>query len=297
MARKKFDNVVAMIKNNKIVGNLQQDNVMKDAIIMDIEEKTGLKPKTGLEKFLIVDDQIVNVVSKKYGMVQNSQFFGAMEERLQGAGIEYEIRSINRSNGSFAVDYILKDDSFVVKSNTGKDAIKPMIRLINSYDGSCQTSGHFGAFRQICTNGLHVADLHLDFQQRHRGNVIEIVLPKMEELIIKFIDNEYFSLQKKFEVLAEKPVSNISEFVKYVLGETGLFKYEKSEKNPDDASAGAILIEGIIHNEAEALGTGANLWLGYNAFNEYIHTATDKVFMLQEKADRKIFDVVMAMAN
>ena len=67
------------------------------------------------------------------------------------------MRSINRDNRSFAVDYILSDENWIVKVKNVNDKLRPMLRFTNSYDGSCRTSGHFGFFREVCSNGLHIA--------------------------------------------------------------------------------------------------------------------------------------------
>lgn len=287
-------------------GKLQADNIYVNPKLEDVAELTGYETRAGLEKFVTVDKVaghpedgriIINNVSDKYGFLANETFYPQIEQRFEDAGILYDTRSINRGNRSFTVDYILADESMHVNIKKGADKIKPMIRVVNSYDGSNQTTGHFGFFREVCSNGLHVANTELKFKVRHRGNMEEIVMPKIEELVAAFMDNEYYSLHRKFEVMAEKAISDVEGFVKYTLGKTGLLKYEKSEKNPDEPSIGAQFIIDTINAEAKELGTGANLWLGYNAFNEYIHTQNTRPFFLQEQADRKLFDAVLEQVN
>lgn len=302
MARKKFDISKHDFKN----GKLQQDNIFINPELKSVSELTGYDTRLGIENFLLVDKVpgkpedgriIISNVSDKYGFLANEVFYPQIEERLEGAGIEYVKRSINRQNRSFSVDYILQDESMHVNIKKGKDKIKPMIRVVNSYDGSNQTTGHFGFFREICSNGLHIADTQLKFKIRHRGDMMEIVMPKLEDLVAAFMDNEYYSLHKKFEILSETPITDLENFVKYTLGKTGLFKYEKSEKNPEEASIGAQFVIDIVTAEAKELGTAPNLWLGYNAFNEYIHTQNNKQFLLQETADRKLFDAILEQVN
>lgn len=301
MARRKTSPLnVANFKNGKLI----EQNIFVSPKIESLAALTGYEVRKGMESVLTVADtpesprQIINVVSNDYGFLENEWFYPEIESRLNDAAIEYQRQSINRNNRSFTVDYILSDDNMHVNvKGNNKDIIKPMIRVVNSYDGSNQTTGHFGFFRQICSNGLHVAEMQLKFQIRHRGNMQELVMPKIEELLATFMNNEYYSLNRIFETLAETPISNVEEFVKYTLGQTGLFKYEKSEKNPDDPSVGAQYIIDVINAEAKELGTPANLWLGYNAFNEYIHTQNQRVFMLQEQADRKMFDAILEQVN
>lgn len=285
------------IKNFKN-GKLENDNVFVGGHLLSMENLTGFKPKKGLEKVLVINGEIINVVSNQWGWLRNEEFFGAIEEKLTGAGISFDRRSINRDNKTFRVDYILNDESFHINiKGNKKDLIKPMISATSSYDNTISPSGHIGLFRRICSNGNHVTETELDFRIRRRANITELYIEKIEETIAHFMENEFYSLHKKFEVLAESPISDVEGFVKYTLGKTGLFKYAKSEKNPDVASAGAQFVIDVINAEATELKTKPNLWLGYNAFNEYIHTQNEKVFTLQEEADKKIFAAVMAQVN
>ena len=73
-----------------------------------------------------------------------------------------------------------------------KDIIKPMLRFVNSYDGSCKTSGNFGYFRQVCTNGLHVAETKMSFSVKHKGSICEFVLPEIQSLVNEFMKNEKY---------------------------------------------------------------------------------------------------------
>lgn len=281
---------------------LQNDNIYPTVKVVDFAEVTGLESRAGIDKLILVDDVVQKVASNDYGLLPNENFFGEFENKLDEAGINYITRSVNRRNRNFAVDYILDDSNLHtnVKGNN-KDRIRPFMRAQTSYDGSLQTEGWFGFFREICSNGLHITEKsQIKFKLRHRGNLVEIVMPHIEELIAYFMDNEYFSLHKKFEVLAEKSLKTDAElenFVKFVAGKTSLFKYEKSEKNPEEPSQRAQLIIDTVHAEAKSLGVTPNLWLGYNAFNEYIHTNTNKDFRLQANADKSLFETVMHLVN
>lgn len=299
MARRKNNDHV-MLRN----GQLQDDNLFVNPRLVDLSELTGYEVMDRIEKMLIVTDPLtgrdkaINTFSKDYGLLSNEVFIPMIENRLNDAGIVFERRVISRSEGTrYAIDYILADDNYHTNVKSNRDIIKPMIRVVNSYDGSSQTEGHFGFFRQVCSNGLHVAKTQLNFKLRHRGNIIELTMPKIEELIANFMDNEFYSIQKKFKVLSESPITNLEDFVQYTLGKTGLFKYQKSEKNPNEPSIGAQYIIDAIKREAEAVDSVPNLLLGYNAFNEYIHTQNERVFPLQEQADRATFDAILAQIN
>lgn len=273
---------------------LQNDNVFIDNSVEDFSTLTGQPSRRGYEKAIIANGKIVNVVSSRYGHLPNEKFFGQVEEKLIDADIHYDTRSINRDDQTFSVDYILNDKDFHINVKNGKDEIKPMLRFTNSYDGSCKTSGHFGFFRQICTNGLHVSQSQIGFSVKHRGNMAEIVLPEIKTLVSKFMDNEYYSLHRKFEVLAEKKIGNLEGFVKFVADKTKIFVYDSSTKNPAPSLNARKVIE-IVNNEAKDLGERPNMWLGYNAFNAVLHNEMKKGFQEQYNKDIKIFDTIFSL--
>lgn len=271
---------------------LQNDDVFVKSEIQSLASLAGLPVRKGLEKAVISAGEIVNVVSNSYGHLPNESFFYNVERKLIDADISYDTRSINRDNRSFAVDYILNDDNYVIKVKNGMDKIVPMLRFVNSYDGSCKTSGHFGFFRQVCSNGLHVAHSTIGFSVKHRGDISEVVLPEISLLVQKFMDNEFYQLSRKFEVLAERPITDINEFVRITATELKMFQYESSEKNPDPSLNARIVID-TINREANLLGTSPNLWLGYNAFNELLHNKLKKTFEAQKQIDSKLFEAVL----
>jgi hypothetical protein len=276
---------------------LQNDNVIVTNEVRQFADVANMPVRKGFEQVIISEGQIVNVVSSSYGHLPNENFFLEVEHRLIEADINYIQRSINRNNRSFAVDYILSDERYnVTVNNNIKDKIRPMLRFTNSYDGSNKTSGHFGYFREVCSNGLHIAETKIGFSVKHKGAICEFVLPQIESIVNQFLSNEYYTLQNKFDTLANKPISNVQKFVNDVCNETKLFKFEASDKNPNP-SKNAYMVIDTINNEANILGVQPNFWLGYNSFNEILHNKFEKTFEVQKTSDAKIFETVLAMAN
>jgi hypothetical protein len=275
---------------------MQQDNVLVKSEIKNFAELVGMPTRVGMEQVVISEGQIVNVVSNSYGHLPNENFFLVVEEKLINADVQYDVRSINRNNRSFAVDYILNDDRYNIVVANGKDIIKPMLRFVNSYDGSCKTSGSFGYFRQVCTNGLHVAETKLSFNTKHKGGIAEFVLPEIDILVSEFLNNEYYTLKPKAEFLSGAIISDVQKFIKDVCKETAIFKYEKSDKNPEPSLNAEIVADSIMA-EARYLDIQPNFWLGYNAFNEILHTKFQKSFEVQKTLDSKVFESIYAMAN
>lgn len=275
---------------------MQNDDVFVSNEVRNFSELVGMPTRKGMEKAIISNGEVVNVVSDVYGHLPNENFFLVVEEKLIEADVQYDVRSINRGNRSFAVDYILNDDRYNIVVANGKDIIKPMLRFVNSYDGSCKTSGSFGYFRQVCTNGLHVAETKMSFAVKHKGSICEFVLPEIDMLVNEFINNEYYTLKPKAEFLSGAVISDVQKFIKDVCKDTAIFKYEKSDKNPEPSLNANIVADSILA-EAKFLDIQPNFWLGYNAFNEILHTKFAKSFEVQKTLDSKVFESIYAMAN
>jgi len=110
------------------------------------------------------------------------------------------------------------------------------------------------------------------------------------------MDNEYYTLKKKFEVLAERPIKDIQQYVRITCEELKLFMYQASEKNTDPSLNARMVID-IINKESRILGIEPNLWIGYNAFNDVIHTKLKKTFEAQKTADARLFEYAMTQAS
>ncbi len=278
------------------LNNLRNDDIFVTNEVRSFKDVTGISSRKGLDKVILSDGKIVNVVSNSYGHLPNQLFYSGVENMLLDANISTATRSINRENRSFAVDHILNDDSLAITVKNGMDELRPMLRFTNSYDGSTRTSGHFGFYRKICNNGLHIAHSTIGFNVKHRGEIAEVVMPNIKYLIAKFMNNEFYELQRKFEVLAEKRIDNIEEYVKLTCEDLKLFMYESSEKNPAPSLNARTVIE-IINRESTLLNTAPNMWHLYNAFNEVIHDKLKKSFQNQRDNDTKLFNYTLELAT
>lgn len=277
------------------VSKLQKDDVYVPNKIVPFNTISSIPSRKGYDNVIISNGKIVNVVSDQYGHLPNDIFFKQAEQKLIESGMKFATRTINRDDRSFVVDFILNDDKYVIKVKNGLDKISPMIRLTNSYDGSNKTSGHFGFYREVCTNGLHVAQSQLKFNLKHRGAILELVMPQVNELVHTFISNEYYDISRKFEVLAETTIKDLEGFVKLTTEKINLFKFEKSEKNAEPSLNSRMVLD-IINKESALFGSEPTLWHGYNAFNEVLHTKLKKTFEQQKNIDAKLFDAIFEMA-
>lgn len=274
---------------------LRQDNVYPTSEVVKLSTIAQLPTRKGLENAILSNGEIVNVVSDKYSHLPNENFFLEVERTLIEADIKYITQSINRDNRSFAVDFILQDENYVVNVKSGQDEIVPMLRFTNGYDGSTAPSGKFGFFRKVCANGLHVAHTNVGFKVKHRGQIDQIVLPEIAKLVEQFMDNEYYEIKRKFDVLAETPIYDLERFVQVVAKDANLFKFEKSDKNPEPSKLAQQVIDTIL-DETLILDYNPNLWIGYNAFNEVLHKSMKKTFENQRQLDNVIFNSILSLA-
>jgi hypothetical protein len=275
------------------LNKLQQDAIFVDSEMTSLKSLTGMEPRRGMENAIISNGKIVNVVSKSYGYMPNVLFFGKAEQMLVDAKLKYRKRTINRMDRSFIIDFII-DDGNQFSLRNKEDKILPMLRFKNSYDGSEKTSGHFGFYREVCTNGLHVSKSELEFSIKHSRNNTDLILPKLNQLFDRFLSNEYYEINKKFNTMAEVEIIDNEKFVRDVLESTKLFKYECSDKNPSPSKKAVDVLE-ILHNEPYPSYPTSNLWLGYNAFNWVLHNILKKSFSQQEKLDKLLFNEIYAM--
>jgi hypothetical protein len=276
-----------------LLAKSSQDNVFVTNEVIQMQELVGMPTRKGLEQGIVSNGKLVNVVSKSYGHLPNEVFFLEAERKLIDADIYYKSRSINRDDRSFAVDYVLADDRYKIEVKGDKDILFPMLRFTNSYDGSNKTSGSFGMYRKVCDNGLCIAQTQIGFSVKHTGSIAEIVLPKLDELVANFMDNEFFSLKKKFDLLAEARVLNVEKYVQDINKKLSLIKYESSDKNPAP-SLNARFILDVVNRETKQLNVRPNKWIVYNAFNELLHNKLQKTFDQQKTIDERLFDLILA---
>ncbi len=279
----------------KDLNALRNDDIFVSNEVKNFKEITGINSRKGLDRVIISKGEIVNVVSKSYAHLPNETFFGQVENMLLEADIQTVTRSINRENRSFAVDHILNDDSLAINVKNSNDVLRPMLRFTNSYDGSTRTSGSFGFYREICSNGLHIAHSTIGFNIKHRGDIAEVIMPNIKLLIAKFMDNEYYELQRKFEVLAETPIKNLEEYVRLTCEDLKIFMFEASKENAAPSLNARTVID-IVNRESRLLGVEPNAWLLYNGFNEVLHGKLKKSFQNQRELDARLFNHALALS-
>ncbi|GAA3655023.1 DUF932 domain-containing protein [Flavivirga jejuensis] len=230
------------------LNNLQQDEIFVSSEMKPLKSLTQIQTRRGLENAIISNGKIVNVVSNDYGHIPNELFFKKAEQMLVVENINYHKRSINRNDRSFITDFIIDGkNQFTLKNQ--EDLILPMLRFKNSYDGSEKTSGHFGFYRKVCSNGLHISQVEIEFSIKHSKNNTHLIMPRLNGLFEKFLDNEFYSIVKKFDKMKDFKIVDTKEFVRSILEKTKLFRYECSDKNNTPSKKSREVIE-ILNYES-----------------------------------------------
>lgn len=285
------------VKSATWTNGLKNDNIYPDVEIKPLADITGLKTVDRLTKAIVSNGKIVHVASDNYGLLKNEDFFIEAERKLIDADIDYVTRSINRGDSQFAVDYILKSEKNHITVKNGMDRLMPMMRLVNTYDGTSSVMGSFGFYREVCTNGLHVGQLEIDFKVRHKKDVVEVVMPNLQELISKFMSNEYYEIHKNFNILSNTVIEDVEDYLEFITDEVKLFSVRKGgDEEAEELSKSAKRVIEIMEREGRQLGQDSTLWLGYNALNEYLHETT-RSFANQRKLDRQLFDLTLEYAK
>lgn len=276
----------------------QDDNVYGKVEIVKTADLLGMPTASKISQTVISNGKAVGTCSPSYGLLTNNDFFGKMEHELIEEGIGYNRRSFNKNDSKFYVDYVLNDDSKVIIVNDQKnsgvdDTIVPMIRLTNSYDGSLKTAGYLGFFRKVCENGLHMTHTQIEFSVKHTKGNMDVFIPKIDDLVKKFLDNEMFTIKDKIEKMKTHFIDEkqIYKWIEELSTQEKVFRFDKSDKNTDP-SLNATLIHDIVIRDSLNTGVEPNAWLMYSAFNELIHGKLNKNFVVQKALDTNVFNRV-----
>lgn len=118
------------------------------------------------------DSHYLSTVSANYPIVKNSDIVNKIE-----AGFNFkdtDVKTILSNNGAVMQRmYTINDYSVEVKKG---DEISPVIRIVNSYDGSNAIGFFIDAVRLVCTNGMMSIKQFMSMSYRHFGNKFDVDL-------------------------------------------------------------------------------------------------------------------------
>jgi len=105
-------------------------------------------------------------VSSSYPVIKHSDIVQKIEEGMSFNNTD--IQTILSKDGSLMTRlYTIKDYSVEVRPG---DEISPMIRIVNSYDGSQAVGFYIDAVRLVCTNGMIATRQFMSMSYKHFGS-------------------------------------------------------------------------------------------------------------------------------
>jgi hypothetical protein len=257
----------ARIEDTASILNLENSQTMpynSKAVIVDLPEG----PK------------IVNFCSKIYGLVENKEIFPKIEELLSEQ-FTYRKSYKHINNCVFWADYELEGRNMFIGNIGFQDEVKPLIRIMHSYNGTVKYRAVMGFRRQICMNGLWGYVFDTQFELRHSVGNLKDIFQKTLDGVNTFLEQaEEFKL--RYDDMVTKTIRNPQEAVELITNSTSF------PKRQTDAVLERLLLE------SQQLNMEPNDWLLYNAFNYQINHNSD--FTEDEayrmKMDKQILNVI-----
>lgn len=197
----------------------------------------------------------LGVVSKSYGLIQNSEAFSFFDivAKTQGA----KITSVTEYNEGARIVLTAESKNVGFEARRG-DEVGLQYRLSNSFDGSGNAMISFYALRLVCTNGLTRADENVANRVSIRHT--KHILTRMEEALAiiamgqKWIDQFKIIAQTLTQKIVDKQM--VENFLNGLFGET-----TRSNKKKE-------LVTGLFENgKGNDQGTA---WDLYNGVTEYV---------------------------
>lgn len=138
-------------------------------------------------------------VSSSYPIIKHSDIVKRVEDGMDKYFKDASIKTILSKDGSVMQRmYTLPSVNAEIKKG---DIIAPVIRIVNSYDGSTAVSFFVDAIRLVCTNGMTATKQFMSMQYKHFGNKFNVdVFAKNAKTMISGF-SEYTSVWRKWTTL------------------------------------------------------------------------------------------------
>ena len=205
--------------------------------------------------------KLLNTCSSIYHLKPNQEVFPPIAERLDKAGIKYNLKVSHDNYEKFYVDFIIQDRKYAV--GNPNDLVYPKIKVFHSYNGKLDNMISFGWFRIVCSNGLVIPvkekeDDNFIIRFKHTMENKE----KYEQLFDKLDDllDSSEELVGRYQVMTDRAVIDIPERIIEVINGVGGRMPKKIWAHAHDT----------VCDEMKQLKCKPNDWLVYNAINRHL---------------------------
>jgi hypothetical protein len=228
-------------------------------------------------------DQLVNFVSQNYGLLDNNEFFPALEKSMRENKLSFDASYGHQEHCKYYATYTIKGRELSIGKSEYQDKILPQIKIMRSYSSQIGFRLVLGFYRQICSNGMWGFKSVSQANLKHTQGNLPLMYESINTTIAKFIE-EAKELTEVFQVLGDRKVTHWNDRVLEIASNTAF-----SAKHAEDVIE-RITIE---HNEN---GLPITDWLIYNGFNyqlnhsENIQSSPEAKVKLDKQLFKHILD-------
>lgn len=126
--------------------------------------------------------------------------------------------------------------------NSGKGNLVKIIVVVDRENWRMCDCTEWRYGRRVYSKGLYVAQTEIGFSIKHHKNSVNLIMPELEGLFRKFMDNEFYTISDRFHQIISAKLLDTKAFKK-VLDQTKLFCYECSDTNDNPSKRAREVIE------------------------------------------------------
>jgi hypothetical protein len=236
----------------------------------------------------------INACSSRYELVPNADIFPAIEEMLTSRGVKFTATYRHFENVRFYARYKI-DSKFTFTVNGKEDKIFFMLEIQHSYNGLTPYSISWGAWRQVCKNGLclpcrELAAFDLNTGGKHFKSIKEsfAMLTEKIDFFTTNINLIKKAVKDQYELLGGMVVINPVDRIKEVMQAVKMGAIENKNFNTYDEIMKSIKDEVVMYNGQ------VNDWLIYNGINQYLFSErTTAAPEKKRETDSKILEYML----
>lgn len=203
--------------------------------------------------------RILGTVSDTYGIIQNDDAFGALEDAFASEGLTQFTRKSYVMRGGAAVKVSYKFDRQLTVKRVG-DIVGLVLAGYNSHDGSTPLILGLEFERLVCMNGMRSTQKEMSLTKRHSGNIdISFIRERVSEIV-----NSAQQALELFDLMADVKLDQIQgENLITNLGKKAVFSPRVGEK-----------VMGVWRSPRYSADADRNL---YNVYNAVTQVATHEL--------------------
>jgi len=205
--------------------------------------------------------EVYAITSKHYRIVEHEELLDTIVGVIQGEpeyGEHYDTDVWLSDNGAkMHAKFRFPDIEFPVNGNGG-DMVNPTVEVFNSYDMSWALKVMFGAFRLVCSNGLVIGKIMMNYRRKHMSEGVS--QERIKQILMGSL--EKFSFQTD---LWKSWVDKVTTFKEY---EDVMTALPLSEKDREDIGNEVEVSSDIMMDSIKT--NSLSYWLFYNILCQYV---------------------------